>query len=93
MSGHAAMSQPDGHADTLRDQVIEEIAAALDLAVEEVTPGCALREDFGCRPIDFDALRWAFEQRWGFAVPIHAVPGWRDVGSVVRYISMRLGEP
>lgn len=89
---HQAISQADGHADSLAGQVIEEIAAALDLDVAEVRPGCRLRDDFGAQPRDFDVLRWALEQRYGFAVPVHAVPGWKNVADVLAYVRMRLGE-
>lgn len=92
MMTHAATSQADGHADdTIANQVTEEIAAALDLDVAEVRPGCQLRDDYGCQPRDFDVLRWALEQRYGFAVPAHAVPGWKDVADVISYTKMRLG--
>lgn len=90
MTTHTASSQPDGYSDSLAEKVIEEIAAVLDLDLAEVRPGCQLRNDFGCQPRDFDMLRWAFEQRWGFFVPINAVAGWKDVGDLISYVEMRL---
>lgn len=89
MIAHAAISQPDGHADSLADEVREEIAAVLDLSVSDVQPSCQLRRDFGAQPHDFDTFRWAFERRWGFFVPIEAPAAWLTCGDVIAYVEMR----
>jgi len=86
---HTATSQPDGHVDSLADDVREEIAAVLDLSVSDVQPQCQLRRDFGAQPHDFEMLRWACERRWGFFVPIEAPAGWLCVADVVSYVEMR----
>lgn len=90
---HLASPQADGFADgSLLDDVFEELAAVLDLDLAEIGPGCELRKDFGCQPHDFDRLRVALEQRWGFFVPGHAVAGWKDVGSLISYVELRLAQ-
>ena len=88
---HLATSQPDGFAeDSLTEQMIDELAAVLDLERAEILPGCQLRQDFGCQPRDFDNLRCAIQGRFGFAVPVHAVPGWKDVGDLIAYVELRM---
>lgn len=88
---HVAQSQADGHADGLAADVIEELAAVLDLQVDEVKPTDDLRADFGVKPRDFDMLRWALASRWHFDTPGHAIAGWKTVGDVVSYVAMRTG--
>lgn len=89
MITHTATSQPDGHVDSLADDVREEIAAVLDLSLSDVQPSCQLRRDFGTQPHDFEMLRWAFGKRWGLFVPIEAPAAWLTVADVVAYVEMR----
>ena len=85
-----ATSQPDGYADSLRDKVVAEIAAALDLDLAEVRPGCRLRDDYGCTLSDRMALRRGLEHAFSIIVPLPVVDTWHQVGDVLTYIEGRM---
>lgn len=85
-----ATSQPDGFADSLRDKVIAEIAAALDLDLAEVRPGCRLQDDYGCTLGDRMALRRGLEHACSIIIPLHVVDTWKQVGDVLTYIEGRM---
>lgn len=91
MPEHLSSPQADGDsgARTIQDRVAEEIAAALDLDLAEVRPGCRLVDDFGSTALDLATLRWSLEHAFGVSIPAAAIDRWREVADVTSYIEGR----
>lgn len=85
-----ATSQADGYADDLRDRVVAEIAAALDLDLAEVLPGCRLHDDYGCTVQDFVDLRAGLALAFSIVIPWQVVDTWKQVADVTAYIEGRM---
>lgn len=88
MMPHHAVSQPDGHAASLAEQVHEELAAILDYLVHDITPDADLRANYGVG--EYERNRIALDQRFGVFVPLPILSGWKTVGEITRYVESRL---
>jgi len=71
---------------TIRDVVLEELAAQLGCPVDEIEDTSSIRDDLGADSLDELELLMTYEERFGIEIPEEAVEALVTVGEGVAWL-------